>query len=290
MKQFSVEPLGATFGARISGLTLSTLSDNEFAELRQHWVKHSLLHIPAQFLTEDEQIAFAQRFGPLEITLTRLSNVKRDGRIRDGSDTDDDVVKILRGNEGWHADSTYMPLQAKGAVFTAVQIPKDGAQTEFADMCAAYEALDPAMQRKLSTLNAYHSLYYSQAQVGHKVEKAGAGRDYSGYGFHDGPTPLRPLVKIHPETGRPALLIGRHAHAIPGMPEDESRQLLDELLAFACQAPRVYRHEWAVGDVIIWDNRCLLHRAVPYDMHEPRVMWHSRIAGDPVTEAAIEVT
>ncbi|MFT3801007.1 MAG: TauD/TfdA family dioxygenase [Burkholderiaceae bacterium] len=288
MKHFTVEPLDASFGARVSGLTLSTLSDDAFRALRQAWVEHSLLHVPAQFLTDAEQIAFAGRFGPLEIELARLSNMKKDGSVRDGSDTDDDVVKILKGNEGWHADSTYMPVQAMGAVFSAVQIPRDGAQTEFADMCAAYEALDPAMRERVSTLNAFHSLYYSQARVGHKVEKAGAGRDYGGYGFHDGPTPLRQLVKIHPETGRPALLIGRHAHAIPGLSDEASRQLLDELLAFACRPPRVYRHHWSVGDVIIWDNRCLLHRAVPYDMREPRVMWHSRIAGDPVTEAALE--
>ena len=93
-------------------------------------------------------------------------------------------------------------------------------------------------------------------------------------------------MKIHPETGRPALMIGRHAYGIPGLGEQESDALLQELLDFACQAPRVHHHHWAPGDAVIWDNRCLMHRATPWDMREPRIMYHSRIAGDPVSEFA----
>jgi alpha-ketoglutarate-dependent taurine dioxygenase len=98
---------------------------------------------------------------------------------------------------------------------------------------------------------------------------------------------LRPLVKTHPDTGRKSLLIGRHAHDIPGLSPDESQQLLQELIDFACQPPRIYHHDWRAGDVVIWDNRCLLHQATPFDMTQPRIMWHTRIAGDPVSEAAI---
>ena len=93
-------------------------------------------------------------------------------------------------------------------------------------------------------------------------------------------------MKVHPETGRKSLLIGRHAHAIPGLSPDESDTFLDELLDFACQRPRIHHHRWSAGDALIWDNRCLLHRATPWDMTQARVMWHSRIAGDPVSEAA----
>jgi alpha-ketoglutarate-dependent taurine dioxygenase len=98
---------------------------------------------------------------------------------------------------------------------------------------------------------------------------------------------LRPLVKVHPETGRKSLIIGRHAHKIPGMDEAESARFLQELVDFACRPPRVYHHNWKSGDAVVWDNRCLLHRATPWDMAEPRVMWHSRIAGDPGSEAAL---
>jgi alpha-ketoglutarate-dependent taurine dioxygenase len=99
--------------------------------------------------------------------------------------------------------------------------------------------------------------------------------------------PLRPLVKTHPETGRKSLLIGRHAHAIPGLDPVESERFLQELIDFACQPPRVYHHDWAPGDAVLWDNRCLLHQATPWDMTQKRIMWHSRIAGDPASETAL---
>jgi alpha-ketoglutarate-dependent taurine dioxygenase len=93
-------------------------------------------------------------------------------------------------------------------------------------------------------------------------------------------------VKVHPVTGRPALFIGRHAYGIPGLDEAESEKLLAALIDFACQPPRTYAHRWQPGDVVIWDNRCVLHRARPYDYREPRVMRHTRVAGDPATELA----
>ena len=97
---------------------------------------------------------------------------------------------------------------------------------------------------------------------------------------------MRPLVKIHPETGRPSLIIGRHAYGIPGMDPEDSERLLDQLVEAACQAPRTYHHTWSAGDAVVWDNRCLLHRACPWDMNEPRIMYHARIAGNPETEFA----
>ena len=152
-------------------------------------------------------------------------------------------------------------------------------------MRAAYDALDEDLRSKVERLSAHHSLHYSQSKLGHVTNKRDG--EYSGYGLHDGPVPLRPLVKIHPETGRKSLLIGRHAHNIPGMEEGESTRLLQELIDFACKPPRVYHHAWGPGDVVVWDNRCLLHRGTPWDMSQPRVMWHSRIAGNPGSEAAL---
>src|SRR5436309_2036641 len=113
------------------------------------------------------------------------------------------------------------------------------------------------------------------------------GKVGASYGFTDGPPPLRPLVKVHPVTGRKSLYIGRHAYGIPGLDSRESERLLEELVAFACQPPRVYQHEWRAGDVVVWDNRCVLHRARPYDHREARVMKHTRVAGDPATETAM---
>lgn len=279
-----VEPLsGTTFGAVVRGVRLAELDDVSWRALHAAWLEHALLILPGQFLTRDEQIALGRRFGPLEFEISAISNVRRDGTVRAENDNDD-VIKVLKGNMGWHADSTYMPVQAKGAVFSAEVVPAEGGDTGFADMRAAWDALDPATQARLESLSAFHSLHYSQSKLGH-AHKAGSA--YSGYGFHDGPVPRRPLVKVHPETGRKSLLIGRHAHAIPGLTAQESERLLDELVDFACQAPRVYHHRWSPGDTVIWDNRCLLHRATPWDMTRPRVMWHTRLAGDPVSEAAL---
>lgn len=286
MRTLDVEPLNLSFGAVVRGLKLSTLDDDNWQALHACWLQYGLLIFPEQHLSREQQIAFARRFGPLEFEMAAISNVKADGSLRKEADNDD-VVKVLKGNMGWHADSTYMTVQAKGAVFSAEIVPKTGGQTGFADMRAAYDALDDELRSKVEQLSAYHSLYYSQAKLGHVVNKPGQSGDYSGYGFHAGPVPLRPLVKVHPETGRKSLAIGRHAHNIPGMGKQESEDFLQSLTDFACQPPRVYHHDWKPGETVVWDNRCLLHRATPWDMNEPRIMWHSRLAGDPVSEAAL---
>ena len=279
---FAVEPLDATFGAVVTGLKLAEIDAASFDALYDAWLEYALLIFPGQHLDRDQQIAFAKRFGPLEFDWAPLSNVKADGTLRldDGAD---DVVKVLKGNMGWHADSTYMPVQAKGAVFSAQIVPQAGGETGWADMRAAYDALDAATQARIAGLSAYHSLHYSQAKEGHTHK---ADSQYSGYGFQVKDPPLRPLVKTHPETGRKTLAVGRHAYGIPGLDPDESERLLDDLVAFACQPPRIHHHTWSAGDVVVWDNRCLMHRARPWDMREPRVMHHSRIAGDPVSEFA----
>ena len=283
-RAFDIAPLDATFGAVITGVKLADLDDAGWRELHSAWLEYALLVFPDQHLRREEQIAFARRFGPLEFEMAAISNVRADGSLRVETDNDD-MMKILKGNMGWHADSTYMPVQAKGAVFSAEVVPTLGGQTGFADMRAAYDALDEARKALVETLHARHSLHYSQSKLGHETKKADG--EYSGYGLHDGPVPLRPLVKTHPETGRKSLLIGRHAHAIPGLEPAESERFLQDLIDFACQPPRIYHHDWSPGDAVLWDNRCLLHQATPWDMTQKRIMWHSRIAGDPASETAL---
>lgn len=283
-RAFDITPLDATFGAVVTGMKLAELDDAGWRELHAAWLEYALLVFPGQHLMRAQQIAFARRFGPLEFEMAAISNVRADGSLRVETDNDD-MMKILKGNMGWHADSTYMPVQAKGAVFSAEVVPTVGGQTGFADMRAAYDALDEGLKTRVETLQARHSLHYSQSKLGHQTKKADG--EYSGYGLHDGPVPLRPLVKVHPDTGRKSLLIGRHAHAIPGMDPAESERFLQELIDFACQPPRIYHHDWAPGDAVLWDNRCLLHQATPWDMTQQRIMWHSRIAGDPASETAL---
>ncbi|MDB5487909.1 MAG: hypothetical protein JWQ58_1624 [Reyranella sp.] len=283
-RAFDIAPLDATFGAVVTGVKLVDLDEAGWRDLQAAWLDYALLVFPDQHLKRDQQIAFAKRFGPLEFEMAAISNVRSDGSVRVEKDNDD-VMKILKGNMGWHADSTYMPVQAKGAVFSAEVVPTIGGQTGFADMRAAYDALDDARKERVEQLQAHHSLHYSQSKLGHQTKKTDG--EYSGYGLHDGPVPLRPLVKTHPETGRKSLLIGRHAHAIPGMAPADSDRFLQELIDFACQRPRIYHHDWSAGDAVLWDNRCLLHQATPWDMTQKRIMWHSRIAGDPASETAL---
>jgi alpha-ketoglutarate-dependent taurine dioxygenase len=282
---FGVEPLAATFGAVVTDIDLRDLNERTHHELYAAWIEYGLLIFPGQFLERDEQDRWARFFGELEFTASPIANLDKDGNIH--SADDDDVVKAIRGNQGWHHDSTYMPVQAKGAVFTAEIIPSHGGATGFADMRAAYQALDADTQQRVRTMKAYHSLYYSMDRVGllpTATDDAGRPR---GYGYHVETPCLRPLVKDHPETGLPNLLIGRHAHHIEGMEPAESEQFLDQLCDEACSGDRVYHHQWSVGDAVLWDNRRLMHRATPYDMNEPRRMWHTRIAGDPVSELAL---
>ncbi len=195
------------------------------------------------------------------------------------------LVRSLRGNEGWHHDSTYLPVQAKGAVFSAEIIPTEGGATGFADMRAAYDALDRATRSSIAQLSAHHSRRYSMERSGNQVSEGEAGT-YQLYGYHDDEPPLRPLVKVHPDTGRPNLLIGQHAFGVLGLSDDESVAVLDRLNDEACRASLTYHHEWSVGDAVLWDNRRLMHRATPHDPTQPRRMWHTRIAGDPATETA----
>jgi alpha-ketoglutarate-dependent taurine dioxygenase len=277
-----IEPLDATLGATIGGVSLSSLSGAEWAEIERAFTEHGVLVFGGQHLTDDEQTRFGKRFGELEFLrpdgngTVPISNAERDGSTRS---TDDPIVHTLLGNQGWHTDSSYMPLAAKASMLTAKIVPSSGGQTGWADMRAAYEALDDAMRERIADLSAHHSLVHSQAKVGF-------GPQPGGYGYDVETPPLRPLVKVHPDTGRKSLFIGRHAYGVPGLDDGESEALLSELLEFACRSPRVIEHDWQPGDLVIWDNRCVLHRARPYDMTQVRVMRHTRVAGSQ-TEMAL---
>ena len=143
-----ITPLPASFGATVRGVALADLDDTAFQTIHDHWLTHGLLVFPGRHLDTAGQVAFARRFGALEFDLAELSNVKEDGSLREGDD--DDMVKILKGNMGWLHDSTYMPVQAKGAVFTAHVVPERGGETAWADMTAAYAALDEAMSQRIA--------------------------------------------------------------------------------------------------------------------------------------------
>ncbi|MDP6830969.1 MAG: TauD/TfdA family dioxygenase [Alphaproteobacteria bacterium] len=278
----TITPMDTTMGATVTDIDLANLDETEWRMVEDAFHEHAMLLFPQQNLTDEAQINFALRFGEMELLrgdpeakAVNISNQKADGSVMQPGEHG---YNTLRGNEGWHTDSSYMPLAAKASVLSAQVVPSSGGETAVADMRDAYDKLDQEMKDRIADLSAYHSLYQSQAKIGVTV-KTGAG-----YGFHTKGAPLRPLVYTHPVTGRKSLFIGRHAYRIPGMDDAEAKELLDGLLEFACQPPRTYYHAWRPGDVMMWDNRCTLHAARPYDYSEPRVMRHTRIAGEPAND------
>ena len=228
-----VTPTQATLGAVVTEVQLASMSDNDWAEIHDAFLEHAVLIFPAQHLDAAAQLAFAERFGEIEILVENLKTIPISNKAQDGTLIGDrsDHMLLLKGNEGWHTDSSYMPLAAKASVLSAHVVPSRGGETEWADMRAAFDALDSVMREKIKDLTAHHSYFYSQAKIGHKVAVGAA------YGFFEGEPPLRPLLKQHPETGRWALFIGRHACDIPGMTRADSEALLDDLTRLACQPP-----------------------------------------------------
>lgn len=281
---FKIEPIAdKVFGAVVSKISLAELDDATFAELYRVFLDYGFLVFPEQFLSEQQNIEFGQRFGGLEFGALPLANQHRndDGEFKQMIDVDTQRMRTNIGNEAWHTDSTYWPISSKCALLSAVKVPKQGGQTELADMRAGFAALSDDLRQRVQTLSAFHSTEYSQANDLGDFPQRDKSSIYHGEAY------LRPLVKTHPETGIRNLFIGRHAFGIPGLKREESRRLLQTLLEHVVSEPqRVYQHQWREGDLLVWDNRALLHRACPYDYSEPRVLIGTRVAGDIPSELA----
>ena len=271
------------FGAVVTGVELANLNDETFTLIQVAFLKFGFLLFPTQFLSDQENIEFGQRFGELEFGASPMSNQEKlaEGHYEKIFSIESQRMRTNVGNETWHTDSTYKPISSKCAMLSAVRVPTEGGATELADMRAGYAALDQAMRDRIENLSAYHSTQYSQANDLGDFPPQDTDSIYHGEAY------LRPLVKVHPETGIKNLFVGRHAFGIPGLTRIESRQLLKELLEFVVSEPsRVFSHKWQPGDTLLWDNRALLHRARSYDYGSARVLTGTRVAGDPKTELA----
>ena len=248
-------------------------------------MEHGLLLFPDQHINEEESIEFGRRFGELEFGGAPMANQKKheDGTFGKIYDLQSQLMRTNVGNEALHTDSTYKPIASKVAMLSAVVVPEEGGQTELAVLRSGYESLDEQTKELISGLSAFHSTNFSQANdLGDFPDTNGEGL----YGeVYHGEAYLRPLVKVHPETGKPNLFVGRHAFGIPGLSREESRKLIKSLIDHVVSDDsRVYSHNWAVGDTLLWDNRRALHRARPYDYSKPRYLIGTRVAGDPASE------
>ena len=275
----NIVPSAATLGATVTGVHLNALSDQEWQAIEDAFHAYAVLVFHGASLSEAEHIAFSRRFGPLERTLSQrakrpeislLSNVAKSGEI---AKPDDNLGLFLKGNRYWHTDSSFKKVGAKVSLLRALEVPETGGDTEWADMRAAWDALDPGTQQRLEGLDAVHSYAFSQRKVG--------GIGLLSKRELDALPPVRqPVVRVNPATGRKNLYVGRHASHIIGMPRKEGQALLARLTEDACQAPRIFRHHWRAGDIVAWDNRCVLHRGHPWPFDQSRVMKRTTVAGD----------
>lgn len=275
------------FAAEVTGLDVAApLSDAVFADVEAAFRRNSVLVFRDQRITDDQQIAFSDRFGDLETTkvgtagagskLIVLSNMDADGTVVPPSDRQ---VLNNRANRLWHADSSFKPVPAKASMLSARVIPSKGGNTEYISMRAVYAELPAHLRRAVDGRVVVHDYAYSRSKIDPNLvteeERAAV-------------PPVRQAMVIDhgPDLGR-SLYLGAHAARIEGMPENEGRALIDELMAFATQERFVYSHVWQAHDLILWDNRAVIHRATPFESaSEKRLMVRTTIAGDAPTLAA----
>ena len=275
-----VFPAGPALGAEIVDVDLNNISDLEFAAIRRAWLDHLVILIRGQKLTDDDLIVFSERFGaldwaPVQETGRRfaaghpeiyvVSNVVENGAP---------IGSLGAGEAVWHTDMSYLEDPPKASLLYALEVPPVGGDTYFCNMYRAHELLPEELKQRISHLQLKHDGTYNSGGYIRQGVTAVDDPLTSPGGYH-------PLVCTHPETGRRALYLGRRRNAyLGGLPLRESEALLDELWYAATRPELVWAHHWRAGDVVIWDNRCTMHRRNPFDAGSRRVMHRTQIKGE----------
>ena len=265
----TVWPVTSGFAAEIGDVDLSSeLGADDLLTIKRAFRDYGVLIFPEQEMSEEQHLAFASRFGPLEQVVFLKMDVKLRLRpeLADVSNLNnrDEIWReqsrlrmIAAGNRLWHTDSSFKYLPARASLLYAREIPPVGGRTEFADLRAAYEALPESMRRRLEGLIAEHSLMYSRQRTG-----------FTNFS-DDERAKLRPvpqmMVRTLPENNRRTLYLASHIGRIQGMPDEHARALVDQLIAHATQPRFVYNHRWRKHDLVMWDDRCTMHRGGEYD-------------------------
>jgi taurine dioxygenase len=272
-----VIPSGRALGAEIQDVELKTSSDMDFAEIHRTWLDHLVLRFRGQKLTVEDLIRFSRRFGdldwaPVQETGRRfveghpelyvVSNVLENGAP---------IGSLGAGEAVWHTDMSYLERPPKASMLYAVEVPPTGGDTHFSNMYRAYERLPDALKQRISALTLKHDATYNS---GGYVRQGAAATDDPVLS----PGVYHPLVCIHPETGRRALYLGRRRNAyIGGLPLAESEELLDELWWHATRDDIAWYNQWQAGDVVLWDNRCTMHRRDAFDPSSRRILYRTQI-------------
>lgn len=281
---FDLRPLDP-IGAEIRGVSLGDgLGEAELAALRRLVMEWGVVVLQGQHLSPAQHVALGRRFGVPERSafnedtpdpdLILLTNRGRDGMLLPN---DDVRLRLVAINEGWHTDSSFREIPASFSLFTAVVVPPEGGDTFFASLRHAWEALSPADQTCVRGLVGIHDYKKAFERFGSTIP---------GNPIFDLPIVKHPLVRRHPETGETALYTSEHVMGIEGLRDEQAQPILARLLRTAIAPERVYRHHFQVGDLVIWDNRSMIHRAQGFDGKHARVMHHVRIAGTERVEAA----
>ncbi|MCL2393749.1 MAG: TauD/TfdA family dioxygenase [Acidimicrobiaceae bacterium] len=290
MGTVQVAPLDATLGAELSNVSLKDLDDASWRVVEDAFNTYGVIVAHDQYLSLDEQLAFGARFGELCRNDASRMPMRPDGETPDGgffapvvgnvdkdgkhhTDAEDPYIRSGIGNNEWHSDSSFQHLGAIASILAGVEVPEEDGHTEFADMRAAYDALPAETTERLAGLRAWHSVVYSRVTLG------ALDRDLP-EDLTTLPGAEHSMVRRHPVTGRPSLVIGSHLAHIYGMDDAEAHRWVQDLIDQACQPPRVYSHKWREGDVVAWDNRSVLHRGRTYDYSQRRRLQHVRVAGE----------
>lgn len=274
-----VRPFGGGPGAEVPGIGLEeAASARVFPAVRRAFLEHQVLVFPGIDATPEGQVAFARRFGPVQVhvmdeyhagshpELYTLSNLGADGRPT-GEHPD-------RGTLYWHTDASWARRTGLATCMYATAMPAEGGETHFCDMYTAWERLPERLREKVEGRRAVHSLPFSRTRRHGGGTMTDAQRDAA-------PPVDHPIVRTHPETGRRCLFLGDHAETVRGMDYAEGRALVEEVNAAAVGAGDVYRHRWRPRQFVVWDNRCLLHRATGYDCAgEARVVRRCTVIGE----------
>ena len=279
--RFTIRPFDAPLGAEVVGLDLAQpLADDAFAELHRAHLDHHMLVFRDQHITPSQQVAFSRRFGRLQIHVLRQFQLASDPEVLIISNVKEDGKPIGLGDAShyWHSDLSYKAIPSLGSMLHAQELPKEGGDTLFANQHTAWESLPRHLQRAVEGASAEHSYLAKYAEL----QKRNPWRPNLTQAQIDEVVPaVHPIVRVHPETGRRALFVSEHfTTRVVGLPEDESRELLDALFDHSTRPEHIYRHHWRDHDMVFWDNRSLMHLAAGCPEDQRRTLYRTTIEGD----------
>ena len=270
---------GSALGGRVLGVDLRELDERLFVAIHEAWVAHQVLLFPDQCLVDEDLVAFSRRFGPLDQAPVQergrrfveghpeiyvISNVVENGVA---------IGSLGSGEAVWHTDMSYLSAPPIASALYALEVPQTGGETGFCSMYSAWDALPERLQKRITRFRLKHDATYNSGGYVRADQRPSDDPCTSPGVFH-------PLVGIHPDSGRRFLYLGRRRNAyIEGLPLDESEALLDEIWSYATADALTWYHHWRVGDLVIWDNRCTMHRRNAFDSRSRRVMHRTQIRG-----------